>query len=77
MTNRVSPDPADVAHLLEPIRRHALDVARAEAVLSAHRRARNAAIRAALAAECPPTHAQLAEAAGLQRGQIPSIAAGA
>lgn len=45
-------------------------VACQERALAAARAERGAAIRAALAAQDAPTHAQIAEAAGLKRGQI-------
>jgi hypothetical protein len=73
MANRKTPSPELVADVLKAIRHESRAVDRAEERLAEARARRAAAIRAALEADVPPTHAQISEASGLQRGQISSF----
>lgn len=70
MANRKRPEPEAVEPLLAPLRQDAKMVARHQRALAAARASRDQHIREALAAEVAPTHAQIADAAGLERGQI-------
>ncbi|MFT4035904.1 MAG: hypothetical protein QM679_10065 [Patulibacter sp.] len=69
MAGRAAPDRADISAVLRPI-------ADAAEQLASARIARDEAILAALAQplERRPTHAQIADAAGLQRGGIAKLA---